>query len=191
MEPAFRFVAGLGNPGREYERTRHNIGFLVLDELAKRGGFSLHLEKKWRAEIAVEAGIFFCKPLTFMNLSGESIASVAAFYKILPSQMLIVLDDVALPLGRLRMRLSGSAGGHNGLQSIVEHLGTTEVPRLRVGIGAATDKGLSDHVLGRFEREEWPLVEQTVARAVEAIETAQKSGAETAMNIFNQTKANE
>lgn len=184
-------MAGLGNPGREYERTRHNIGFLVLDALAKRGGFLLQFEKKWRAEMAIKAGTMFCKPQTFMNLSGESIASVAAFYKVLPSQMLIVLDDVALPLGRLRMRLSGSAGGHNGLQSIVEHLGTTEVPRLRVGIGGTTGEGLSDHVLGRFERDEWPLVEQTVARAVEAIETAQTSGAETAMNIFNQTKANE
>lgn len=184
-------MAGLGNPGREYERTRHNIGFLVLDALAKRRGFSLQLEKKWRAEVAADAGIIFCKPLTFMNLSGESITSLAAFYKILPRQMLIILDDVALPLGQLRMRLTGSAGGHNGLQSIVNHLGTTEVPRLRIGIGAAAGEGLTDHVLGRFERDEWPLVEKTVSRAADAIELAQTSGAETAMNIFNQTKANE
>ncbi len=184
MEGRFRLVAGLGNPGREYARTRHNVGFLVADALARRTGSAFAHEPKWNADVARAGEVTFMKPMTFMNLSGESVGDFCRFYKIEPEHALVILDDAALPLGRLRLRGSGSDGGHNGLESVLMHLGSERVPRLRIGIGGAKDS-LVGHVLGKFSAEEQSILEQTVNRAADAVEFAQANGLEAAMNQFN------
>jgi len=181
---SFRLIVGLGNPGREYEGTRHNVGFMVLEKLAARSGASWRKEKQWKAEVAACEGVVFCKPTSFMNLSGKPVSAVAHFYKADPAQTLIVYDDLALPLGKLRLRPEGSAGGHNGMQSVIEHLGTPEVPRLRIGIGGASG-GMVSHVLGRFTAAEQPELEAALDRAVDAIAFAQNRGLQAAMNQFN------
>jgi PTH1 family peptidyl-tRNA hydrolase len=182
--PTFRLLVGLGNPGREYSDTRHNVGFMVLDRLAAALGVPFRADKKWKADLAIAGDVFLLKPQTYMNLSGESVGEIARFYKIAPARVLVVLDDMALPLGRLRIRERGSHGGHNGLRSILDHLGTQDVPRLRVGIGEAPDAA-TGHVLGRFAVDERPLVAQSVERAVEAIRFAQEHDLPSAMNRFN------
>jgi peptidyl-tRNA hydrolase, PTH1 family len=181
----FRLIVGLGNPGGDYAETRHNVGFMVLDRLAARARAIFRVEKKWQAAIASTGNGWLCKPQTYMNLSGESVSALGHFYKIEPTQVLVVLDDLALPLGRLRLREKGSAGGHNGLQSVIDHLGTNEVPRLRLGIGTANGEATS-HVLGRFTAAERPVLEEAVARATDAIEFAQTDGFPAAMNRYNQ-----
>jgi PTH1 family peptidyl-tRNA hydrolase len=180
-----RLVAGLGNPGREYQRTRHNIGFMVLDRLAADAQLPWDYSEKWRAGWA-KSEIIMVKPATFMNRSGEAVAAVANFYKIAAEQVLVVLDDLALPLGRLRVRTQGSSGGHNGLESVIEHFGTEAVPRLRIGIGAAPSRGAVDYVLGRFFEEEKPHLDATIQRAAEAVKCAVDKGLFAAMNVFNQ-----
>jgi PTH1 family peptidyl-tRNA hydrolase len=175
---------GLGNPGREYRDTRHNVGFLVLNHLATRERAEFRAEKSWQAEVARAGDVLFCKPLTYMNLSGQAVRPLSHFYKIEPAQVLVVLDDMALPLGKLRLRAGGSAGGHHGLQSIIEHLGTPDVPRLRIGIGSAEQDAV-DHVLGRFTLEERPALEQSLDRALEAIDCVRTRGLEAAMNAYN------
>ncbi len=185
--PTFRLLVGLGNPGREYSGTRHNIGFMILDRLAAAAGASFRADRKWQAEVAVAGDVWLCKPQTYMNLSGESVGAITRFYKIEPANVLVVLDDMALPLGRLRLRERGSAGGHNGLQSILDHLGTPSIPRLRVGIGSAEPGAATDHVLGRFAVDERSLVEQSLNRAVEAIQFAQSHDLPSAMTRFNST----
>jgi len=183
---------GLGNPGREYADTRHNIGFMILDQLASRKGIAFQASRKWDAEVASHAGVHYCKPSSYMNLSGEPVSAISHFYKIPASEILAVFDDVALPLGRLRLRAGGSAGGHNGLRSIIEHLGTSEVPRLRFGIGAAEgQKSLTDHVLGKFTKEEAPVLAESIRRAADAVEQAQAGGITSAMNAFNQANQNQ
>jgi peptidyl-tRNA hydrolase, PTH1 family len=180
-----RLVAGLGNPGREYQRTRHNIGFMVLDRLAADARLPWDYSAKWNAGWA-RSDVIMVKPATFMNRSGEAVAAIANFYKIAAEEVLIVLDDLALPLGRLRVRNQGSSGGHNGLQSVIEHFGTEAVPRLRIGIGAAPSRGAVDYVLGRFFEEEKTLVDATIKRAAEAVKCAVDKGLFAAMNVFNQ-----
>jgi PTH1 family peptidyl-tRNA hydrolase len=180
-----RLVAGLGNPGPEYERTRHNIGFAVLDRLAVEAGVTWQREAKWSAFVAKTESVLLVKPMAYMNRSGEPLAALAQFYKIEPSEMLIVFDDMALELGRLRLRLEGGTGGHNGLDSIIVTLGTDQIARLRIGIGAAPERGAVDYVLGRFFEEEIPVVEKTVARAVEAVKWSIDKGFVSAMNTFN------
>jgi len=180
-----QLLVGLGNPGRDYARTRHNAGFMIVDRLAAAGGAVFRFEKKWDAEVAEADGIKLCKPMRFMNLSGGPVRAICDFYKIAPEQVLVAYDDVALPLGKLRLRTRGSAGGHNGLQSVLDHLGTNEVPRLRIGIGAAQNPGLVDHVLGRFSREEEQALDEALARAMEAVACVREHGCEAAMNQFN------
>jgi PTH1 family peptidyl-tRNA hydrolase len=180
-----RLIAGLGNPGPEYERTRHNIGFAVLDRLAADAGATWQRQAKWGAYVAKSDSTLLVKPMSYMNRSGEPLAAVAQFYKIDPSEMLIVLDDMALELGRLRLRLEGGTGGHNGLDSIIVTLGTDQIARLRIGIGAAPERGAVDYVLGRFFEEEIPVVEKGVARAVEAVKWSIDKGFVSAMNTFN------
>lgn len=182
--PPFRLIVGLGNPGREYVDTRHNVGFAVLDRIAGRERATWTRERRWQAEVARAGPVQLCKPLTYMNLSGQAVKSVASFYKIPPAETLIVLDDLALPLGKLRVRPEGSSGGHNGLKSLIEHLGTQNFPRLRIGIGSATGD-VVDHVLGRFALDEREPLEQSLARAMEAIDCAQTRGLAAAMNAFN------
>lgn len=183
--PTFRLLVGLGNPGREYSGTRHNVGFAVLDRLAAAMGAAFRADKKWQADAASNGGVWLLKPQTYMNLSGESVSALVRFYQIEPARVLVVLDDMALPLGRLRIRERGSHGGHNGLRSILEHLGTQDVPRLRVGIGSSDPGEATGHVLGRFAVDERPLVEQSLDRAVEAVRFAQENDLPSAMNKFN------
>jgi PTH1 family peptidyl-tRNA hydrolase len=184
-EPRIRLVAGLGNPGREYQRTRHNVGFMVLDRLAADAQLPWEYAEKWKAGWA-KSDVFLVKPATYMNRSGEAVAAIASFYKIASEEILIVLDDFALPLGRLRLRTQGSAGGHNGLESVLEHFGSDAVPRLRVGIGSAPSVGATDYVLGRFFEEEQPLLDATHRRAADAVKCAIDKGLIAAMNLFNQ-----
>ena len=183
---AFRLVACLGNPGKEYAGTRHNVGFLVADELARRNAASFSFEPKWNSDTAKVGGRTIMKPQTFMNLSGEAVGDFSRYYKIPTNEVMVVLDDVSLPLGTLRLRKSGSAGGHNGLESILVHLSTEAVPRLRVGIGQPDGSALHDHVLGRFSNEELPALEESVSRAADAFEYANAHGIDAAMNQFNQ-----
>ena len=182
--PGLRLLVGLGNPGREYRDTRHNVGFMLADRLAARERAPFRTEKSWQAEVAHAGDLLLCKPLTYMNLSGQAVRPLAQFYKIDAAQMLIVLDDMALPLGKLRLRPDGSAGGHNGLKSIIEHFGTPAVPRLRIGIGTAPGEA-TGHVLGRFTLEENAALAQSLDRAVEAVDCLRTRGLEVAMNTFN------
>ncbi len=180
-----RLLVGLGNPGRDYAATRHNVGFMIIDRLSGELRAELRVEKNWKTELARAGDLFLCKPLTYMNLSGEAVRAIAQFYKIAPEEVLVILDDMALPLGKLRIRASGSAGGHNGLQSIIDHLGTSAVPRLRIGIGAAEPGAAVGHVLGRFAPEERDTVEQTLQRAIEAIRSLREKGFQATMNAYN------
>jgi PTH1 family peptidyl-tRNA hydrolase len=180
-----RLVAGLGNPGTEYVATRHNIGFMVVDQFAAQFGSTWEKSGKWDALSTKCGPVMLIKPMSFMNRSGYPLFAVAQFYKIVPREILIVLDDFALPLGRLRLRARGGPGGHNGLESIIVQFGTEEIPRLRIGIGAAPREGLVDYVLSRFFEEEKPLVRSTIDRAVEAVKCAVDNGLVSAMNNFN------
>jgi len=180
-----RLVVGLGNPGAEYNRTRHNVGFNVVDLLAAEWGLSWQHSKSWHALWAKSEKAILVKPTSYMNRSGESLSAVANFYKIAPSEILVVLDDLALELGRLRLRTEGGTGGHNGLESIIMHLGTEAIPRLRIGIGAAPSEGAVDYVLGRFFEEERPVVGETITRAADAVKCAIDKGVLSAMNLFN------
>ena len=190
-----KLIVGLGNPGAKYRETRHNIGFVVADELARRADVAFEsspveaLVARARQVSGSEEAMLIAKPLTFMNLSGEAAGGLARYFRIEAADILIVLDDVDLPLGKLRARAGGSAGGHNGLKSIIEHLGP-DVPRLRVGVGrgaAVGEKGrdLADHVLARFDPEEHAEVERMTARAADAAEMFVTSGIGTVMNRFN------
>ena len=183
-----RCVAGLGNPGPEYAGTRHNIGFVVVDQLAANLGLSWEKSAKWDAVTSKRGDLLLAKPLSFMNRSGYPLGAIAQFYKIEPSEILMVLDDFALPLGRIRIRSSGGTGGHNGLESVIMQFGTEDIPRLRIGIGAAPAEGSVDYVLGRFFEEERPLVKSAVERSVEAIKCAVDKGVVAAMNTFNKSE---
>ena len=179
-------IVGLGNPGRDYAGTRHNIGFDVVDELARRWGVQL---RPWKsvADLAVVTarGAVLVEPQTFMNLSGDAVGRIADFYKLTPADVLVVVDEVQLPLGKLRVRRAGSAGGHNGLKSIIQHMGT-EFPRLRIGVGRGDPKwDLADHVLSRFAREEREEVAIAVQRAANAAELFVDEGLEAVMSRFN------
>jgi len=185
-------VAGLGNPGREYEGTRHNIGFAVLDLLAQRLGVTFSKKPRWDAHVAVvpDSGVTLLKPTTFMNLSGEAVGEYARFRRIPASSTLVVLDDAALPLGTLRLRRDGGSGGQNGLKSVLLHFATEQVPRLRVGIGGAQSAeggggDLSDHVLSKFRKDEMSEAAQAVSRAVDALLCSLDQGVLHAMNLYN------
>ena len=184
-----RLIVGLGNPGETYRDTRHNIGFMVLDEIARRMGAAFREEKRWSGMVAKFTGGYLLKPLTFMNDSGRSVQSVGHFYKASPAQTLVVYDDVDLPLGRLRFRTSGSAAGHNGIRSLIASLGSDEFPRLKVGISPADGRPAGErmvgHVLGKFRDEEQPALQTVIQRAADAVLSAVDRGLETAMNVFN------
>ena len=185
--PSIRLIAGLGNPGAEYVGTRHNIGFMVVDQFAAQFGSTWERSAKWDALTAKCGDVLLVKPLSFMNRSGNPLFAIAQFYKIAAEEILVVLDDFALPLGRLRIRLEGGTGGHNGLESIIVQFGSDQIPRLRIGIGSAPEQGATDYVLGRFFDEEKPLVRSTIDRAVEAVKCAIDNGVLSAMNLFNQS----
>jgi len=188
-----KLVAGLGNPGGQYRGTRHNVGFEVVDLLARRHGLAFEsapadaVLAKWRTNGEV---VLVAKALTFMNLSGPAIAELVRYYRVSLADLLIVSDDVNLPLGRLRLRPGGSEGGHNGLRSVADALGTVDYPRLRIGVGRGdAQRDLADHVLARFEKDELSGIEGAIARAADAVEAWIQQGFETVMNAYN--RANE
>ena len=180
-----RLLVGLGNPGREYENTRHNAGFMILNRLAARLEAKFANERKFEGHLARAGSLFLLKPQTFMNLSGRSVAAVCRFYQIEPAEVLVVYDDVALPEGKLRLRASGSAGGHNGMRSLIACLGTDQFPRLRFGVGASDGKSLVGHVLGAFDPASLEGLDKSLENAVEAASMAALRGLAAAMNHFN------
>jgi PTH1 family peptidyl-tRNA hydrolase len=189
--PRIHLVAGLGNPGAEYAHTRHNIGFMVVDLLAHEAGLKWEKSGKWDAATVKFGNALLVKPASYMNHSGQPIFAIAQFFKIIPAQILVVLDDFSLSLGRLRIRQSGGPGGHNGLESIIVQFGTEVVPRLRIGIGPVPAEGVSDYVLSNFFEEEKTLVRSTIERAAEAVKCAIDKGVVSAMNTFNKIEEQE
>jgi peptidyl-tRNA hydrolase, PTH1 family len=186
-----KLIVGLGNPGREYRDTRHNVGFMVVDEIVRRHGLNWAMApsqvpdafvvKKFGAD-----PLLLAKPLTYMNRSGDAVAALSRYYDIAPADMLVVVDDVDLPFGRLRARARGSGGTHNGLRSLVERLGSTEFPRLRLGVGRGDERrDLADHVLSKFERDEQEALEGFIARAADAAEMFAVDGIGKVMNVYN------
>lgn len=190
-----KLIVGLGNPGRSYADTRHNVGFRVVDELARRWGLALTQRKFNGVTVDGRRGeqrVLLLKPTTYMNLSGRSIGEAVAFYKIAPEGLLVVADDLALPLGRLRIRGKGSAGGHKGLASTISALGTEEFARLRVGIGSAERGNAVNYVLGPFTPAEDEIIGPSILRAADAVECWLENGVDAAMNQFNRPdEANE
>ena len=183
-------VVGLGNVGDQYEGTRHNVGFRVVDELAERAGVPVQKLKYRALTNTAEVGgekVLLMKPVTFMNLSGEAVRPAADFYKIAPDHVLVISDDVALPVGKLRVRRGGSAGGHNGLKDIIRHLGTDQFPRIKVGVGEKPhpDYDMADWVLGKFSPEDRKVIDQTVKRAADAIECIMDLGLMRGMGKYN------
>jgi len=181
-------IVGLGNPGAQYKGTRHNVGFAVLDELARRASVEFEsapadaLMARWRR---TDEPVLLVKPLTYMNLSGQAVGELSRYFKIEPVDLLIVVDEVQLPLGKLRARARGSAGGHNGLKSVIAHLGDN-YGRLRLGVGRGdSQRDLADHVLARFDKDEAAEAERMIARAADAAETFITSGIAAVMNQFN------
>ena len=188
----FKLIAGLGNPGRQYENTRHNIGFMLLDRLASAEGTEFNHVLRFQSDMAkLPDANWLSKPQTFMNLSGRAIQQVMSFFKLEPADLLVIYDDAALPLGTLRFREKGSAGGHNGIKSIIAHLGTESFPRLKIGIGGSGPADMSSHVLGKFSDEETPLLENTLARALDAVQLARSQGIAAAANQYHQKPESE
>ena len=180
----------LGNPGDQYENTRHNVGFQVADEIAARKDVPIQRLKFRALTNTVELGgakVLLMKPVTYMNLSGEAAREAAAFYKVPPERVLAVSDDVALPPGRLRIRRGGSAGGHNGLKNLIQHLGTDQFPRVRVGVGEKPqpDYDMADWVLGRFSKEDRKAIDAAIDRALDAMECLFTQGIDKAMSRYN------
>lgn len=185
-------IAGLGNPTKEYEGTRHNAGFMVLDALADKLNTDIS-EKKHKAlcgrGVIDGEKVILLKPQTFMNSSGESIRAAADYYKVDPENILVVYDDITLAPGNLRIRAKGSAGGHNGIKSIISHLGTQEFPRVRVGVGEKPSRmDLADYVLGHFSQGEKKIMEEAVKEAADAVCEIVTEGIDHAMNSHNAKK---
>jgi PTH1 family peptidyl-tRNA hydrolase len=184
-------IVGLGNPGREYAETRHNIGFLLLEHLASSWGAPWKMEKKFQSLLARleqdERKILLCRPQSFMNSSGQAVAALTQFYQLPLERVLVAVDDADLPLGQLRLRPCGSSGGHHGLESIERQLGTRDYPRLRLGIGRRAEDGrqITDYVLGRFLAEERKTVSEILERAGEQAQCWLNAGIQEAMNRFN------
>jgi PTH1 family peptidyl-tRNA hydrolase len=185
-----KLIVGLGNPGRKYRETRHNVGFAVVEELAGRHSATFESAPSEallaRVRTLGDGGTLLVKPLTMMNASGFAVSEIARYFRIAFDDILVVADDVNLPLGRLRARPGGSAGGHNGFRSIIEQLGSPGFARLRIGIGRGDPRrDLADYVLGGFDADERPLVAEVVGRAADASELFVAEGIEPVMNRFN------
>ena len=183
-----KMIVGLGNPGKEYERTRHNVGFMVIERLAQEMNVSIsnskfkgeYVKLKYKGE-----DIILLKPMTYMNLSGESVIQVMKFFKLDIQDLLVIYDDLDMPTGKLRLRESGSAGGHNGIKNIISQVGTQSFKRIRVGIDRHPYIPVVDYVLGRFQKEEQSLIEEGIENAVKAIQVYLDKGFHIAMNTFN------
>lgn len=186
-----RIIFGLGNPGVEYSRTRHNAGYLAVERLAERHRRRWGRESRFHAQVCsldcVAGKAVLCRPETFMNRSGEAVRSVVAYYKVPVKALLVVTDDADLPLGHIRMRPGGSAGGHHGLESVEQHLGTRDYARLRIGIGRGAEarRNIADYVLAGFEKDEARLLDRVLERAVDQLDTWLNQGIAKAMNQFN------
>lgn len=185
-------IVGLGNPGLEYQATRHNAGFALTDELGERWRAGWVLEKKFQARVARGEldgrRWILCQPQTFMNLSGEAVGALRNYFQIAPERLLVAVDDADLPLGEIRLRPRGSSGGHHGLESIEQHLGTRDFARLRLGIGRQEQEAgrqIRDYVLGRFGVDEQPRFQKVLARAAEQVEWWMNAGIQSAMTKFN------
>lgn len=187
-----KLIVGLGNIGKEYEGTRHNIGFMVADELAKRWGITTWKNERSAmcAEYRIPEKVFLIKPTTYMNLSGEAVGAYANFYNIDPEDIAVIQDDLDLPCGKLRIRRKGSAGGHNGIKSIQQHLGTGDFPRFKIGIGhpERNASAVIGHVLHRFGKEEQPLIEEAVKQMADAVELWLKGDMDAVMQEYNTKK---
>ena len=183
-------IVGLGNPGKEYAHTRHNVGFETIDILADRMGIEVEEKKhKGLCGKGILAGqkVILLKPQTYMNLSGDSVSEMAQFYKIPPENIIVINDDISLDVGIIRVRPKGSAGGHNGLKSIIYRLNSDTFPRVKMGVGAPKheDYDLADFVLGRFTKEEIPVMEDAIVKAEKAVAEIIKNGVQSAMNKYN------
>ncbi|MGA9777687.1 MAG: aminoacyl-tRNA hydrolase [Limisphaerales bacterium] len=189
MEP-LHLIVGLGNPGAEYTKTRHNAGFLLVEKLAARWQAAWKNERKFNARLARAAHhgcrVLLCQPQTFMNASGETVGALVNFYRLPRTRVLVVVDDADLPLGEIRLRAGGSSGGHHGLESIEQHVGSREFARLRLGIGRREGaREITDYVLSRFDRTEAALMEKVLDRAASQTECWLSDGIQKAMNRFN------
>jgi len=184
-----KLIVGLGNPGSRYRGTRHNVGWEVLERLARKHGIAIEEDTGWaevgRGDIGPHR-VVLARPMTYVNASGMAVQDLKRRYRVKPSDLFLIVDDLDLPLGRLRLRPKGTAGGHNGLRSVIEALGTDGFPRMRVGIGRPPGKmDAADHVLARFSAEERQMLNDALDRAVEALEVAIVDGVDVAMNRFN------
>lgn len=188
-----RLIVGLGNPGAEYAQTRHNAGFLLADALAARWRARWSLERKFQSRLARcgrgESRVLLCQPQTFMNASGEAVAALMRFYQATPAGLLVVVDDADLPLGEIRLRPGGGSGGHHGLESLAQHLGTQMFARLRIGIGRRSGRSgareITGHVLGRFDADEAAALDEVLRAAADQVECWLDAGIQKAMNSFN------
>ncbi|WMJ90714.1 aminoacyl-tRNA hydrolase [Anaerocolumna sp. MB42-C2] len=182
-------IVGLGNPTREYQATRHNIGFDVITRISDDYNIPLDFKKHkavcGRGYIEGEK-VVLAQPQTYMNLSGESVRELVDFYKVSPQEVIVIYDDISLDVGQLRLRVKGSAGGHNGIKSIINHLGSQEFPRIKVGVGdKPSGWDLADYVLSRFKEEEQPIIRDAIKKSSDAVKSIIKDGMELAMNIYN------
>jgi peptidyl-tRNA hydrolase, PTH1 family len=189
MEP-MHLIVGLGNPGAEYAKTRHNAGFLLVDALAERWRTTWANERKFFAQVSRGESqgrkVLLCKPQTFMNLSGEAVGALSQFYQVPLEKLIIAVDDADLPLGEIRLRPGGGSGGHHGLDSVTQHLGSREYARLRLGIGRKNElRQITGHVLGRFDGAESAVLEKVLERAAGQIECWLSAGLQKAMSQFN------
>jgi len=186
-----QLIVGLGNPESKYDKTRHNIGFTAIDQIALKWQCSWQENRRFQGLISEgmspnKEKVRLLKPLTYMNLSGQSVRAVLDWYKYSTNSLLIIYDDMDLPLGRLRLRLTGSDGGHNGMKSIISHVGTQQFPRLRLGIGKSNaNKETISHVLGRFSEAENQVMSQVLQQTIKCVETSLSEGIEKAMNVYN------
>jgi len=184
-----QLIVGLGNPENKYEGTRHNIGFAAVEQIARKWNYSWQDNRRFTGLISEgiapnKQKVRLLKPLTYMNLSGQSVRAVVDWYKYSPETVLVIYDDMDLPVGKMRMRLAGSDGGHNGMKSIIAHLGTQKFPRLRIGIGRANKESIN-HVLGRFSQAQEQIISKVLAQTVDCIETSLFEGVEKAMSLYN------
>lgn len=187
-EKVMYLIVGLGNPGKQYDMTRHNIGFHTIDYIAEQSGIKI---KKLKFKGIYGEGriggekVYLIKPQTYMNLSGECVGEFASFYKIPPENIIVINDDISLDTGRIRIRAKGSAGGHNGLKSIISHLNSDAFVRIKMGVGANKNGDLADYVLGRFQKSEIEIMEKAIVNACSAVNEIIKNGVESAMSSYN------
>ena len=183
-----KLVVGLGNPGKKYEKTRHNVGFMVIDRFSSVSGIEVSRKKHFsvfgKGKVDSET-IFPAKPLTYVNVSGKAVSSFVRYYSFDLRDLIVIYDDMDLPPGKIRVRSEGGAGGHKGIESIILSLGSREFSRIRVGIGRAENRSDTEFVLGKFSPDEKPLIEDAISRSVEAVEVIIREGLEAAMNMFN------